>query len=136
MHVYKVCGSEAAQDYMLQMALQSRFRKTLDACSSMIQSLNQHEPLQMSPALGWVTVFLAVLWVRQGSCVHKCAVGNSPTVVVRALSSWTREGANITFLSSTENQVVRFITSFYENLEIQCKMGFKLLEIRKYNILN
>ena len=61
-HVYKVCGFEAAQDYMLQMALQCRFRKTLDACSSMIQSLYQHEPLQMSPTLGWVTVFL---WVRQ-----------------------------------------------------------------------
>lgn len=59
MHVYKVCGFEAAQDYMLQMALQSRFRKTLDAYSSVIQSLNQHEPLQMSSALGWMAVFLA-----------------------------------------------------------------------------
>lgn len=58
-HVYKVCGFEAAQDYMLQMALQSRFRKTLDACSSMTQSLNQHEPLQMSSTLGWMAVFLA-----------------------------------------------------------------------------
>lgn len=42
-----------------KMALQSRFRKTLDAYSSVIQSLNQHEPLQMSSALGWMAVFLA-----------------------------------------------------------------------------
>ena len=97
-HVYRVCGFEAAKHYVLQMALQSRFRKTSYACSSVIQSLSQHEPLQTSSTLVWMAVFLAVLWVRQDPWAQEHGVGNIPTVVVTASSSWTREGANITDL--------------------------------------
>lgn len=113
-HVYRICGSEAAKDYVLQMALQSRFRKTLYACSSVIQSLSQHEPLQMSSTLVWTAVFLAVLWVRQEPLGTRAWSGKYPNCSSDSLVLLDKgRSKHHRFISSTQNQLVRFSTSFH-----------------------
>lgn len=142
-YVHWVCGFEAAKDDVPQMTPLQGLGKPWMHVVLWFRASAKRSPKASSADVFYLGVDSTVLgrglWVRQDPGEQKHGVGNIPTTVAPA-SSWTMEGANITDISSTQNQLVRFFTSFHfmKTTEIQCKMGFKLkhIEIRKFSFLN